>query len=86
MYDFRMVQKLDESTCSVKLPFGTYNRDEDADVGVWVLLELEVVPNEHETVVPAASRTSRSGRVIIPNVRHTDIDSWVFMPAAEYVQ
>ena len=60
----------DQSTLSVKLPLEAYSTDANATtvVGVWALLEPDV------GVPLGGSRTSRSGRASVPNVRNIPLD------------
>ena len=74
MYDYRVLLERDESTRSMKLPLELYGTDEQAAVGAWVLLEANTAPLQDAPVAdPTPLAMSRSGRLLSPNVRHTNV-------------
>ena len=74
MYDYRVALERDESTRSMKLPPELYRTDEQAALGAWVLLEANIALPQDAPVADSTPRAmSRSGLLLSPNVRHTDI-------------
>ena len=66
--------KRDESTRSMKLLLELYRTDGHAALGAWVLLEANIAPSQDAPVAdPTPRAMSRSGLLLSPNVRHTDI-------------
>ena len=58
----------------MKLPLELYGTDEQAAPGAWVLLEANIAPLQDAPVAdPTPLAVSRSGRLLSPNVCHTDI-------------
>ena len=58
----------------MKLPLELYGTDEQAALGACVLLEASVAPLQYAPVAdPTPLAMSGSGRLLLPNVRHTDI-------------
>ena len=74
MYDYRVVLECDESKRSMKLPLELYGTDEQAALGALVLLEGNIAPLQDAPVAdPTLRAMSRSGKLLSPNVRRTDI-------------
>ena len=65
-YDYRVTLHSDGSTRSMKLPLESYSTRENADVGAWVLLEVE-----QEEV-----RVRRSKRAPAPDVHRSELPAW----------
>ena len=58
----------------MKLAPKLYATDEQAVLGVWVLLEANIAPLQDAPVAdPTPLAMSSSGRLLSPDVRHTDI-------------
>ena len=58
----------------MKLPLEFYGTDEQVALGAWVLLEAYIAPLQDAPVAdPTPLDMSRSGRLLSPNVRHTQI-------------
>ena len=71
-----MVLERDESTRSMKLPLELYGTDEQAALGAWVLLEVNIAPLQDAPVAdPTPRAMNRSRSPLSCNVRHTDIVS-----------
>ena len=63
-YGYRVMLEKDQRTLKVKVPLEAYSTDADATVGAWVL------PESDGGIPFGDSRTSRSGRASVPNVRN----------------
>ena len=70
MYDYLVHLEPDQSTRSMKLPFGKYTGEPDAVVGSWDLLVESTAEQMDGAAIEAVAATgvSRSGRVRMPNV------------------
>ena len=74
MYDYHVVLERDESTRRMNLPPELYRTDEQAVLGAWVLLEANIASPQDSPVADSTPRAmNRSGLLLSPNVRHTDI-------------
>ena len=74
VYDYRVALERDESMRSMRLPLELYGTDEQAALGKWELLEANIAPLQDTPFADLTQRAmSRSGRLLSPNVRRTDV-------------
>ena len=67
----------------MKLALELHGTDKQAAIGAWVLLQANIVPLQDARVAdPTPLAMSRSGRLLSPSVRHTDIVPVVFFCTA----